>query len=103
MKVLISSAALNIILWGLAFFLFPHGSPATILHYTAVIGVDFIGGSRLIYVLPLLGAVIILMNSALGFAMENSSRRAAWILKSTTLSIQCILFLALIVLWQLNR
>lgn len=101
--ILSSSLLLNAAVWLVAIFVFPRTGPAAILHYTVPIGVDFIGESRQIYVLPLIGLVIVAGNAALGWLIHRPSLRAAWVLWAALPGIQIILLAATILLWQFNR
>lgn len=97
------SLLLNLATWLLAIFVFPQAGPATVLHYTAPLGVDFIGESRQIYVLPLIGLVMLAGNAALGALIHRPAVRAAWVLWATLPPIQIILLVATTLLWQFNR
>jgi len=97
------SAALNAALWILAFIAFPQQGPAAILHYNAIVGIDFIGAGTQIYILPVLGLIVLLGNGVLGLVVGSASTRARAVLWSSILVIQCILALSFGILWQLNR
>lgn len=101
--VLAVSAAFNALLWVAAIWVFPRNTPVAILHYSAIVGVDFIGGSRQIYVLPLIGLAVLVGNTTLGYLIRPVSWRAAWLLWGATLLVQSVLVLAFSILWQLNR
>lgn len=103
MRLLLSGLGLNIVLWLLVFFLFSRGNPATILHYSSVIGVDFIGASSRVYILPAAGLICLVTNGLLGYFLRRASRRATTILWSATIPIQGILMAVLVILWQLNQ
>lgn len=98
-----SSLLLNAITWFIAIFAFPKAGPAAILHYTVPLGVDFIGESRQIYVLPTIGLIVLAGNLATGWLIRRSSHRAAWLLWMALPGIQIILLTATILLWQFNR
>lgn len=97
------SLALNLACWATAAFVFPQAGPAAILHYTVPLGVDFIGESRQIYVLPLIGTLILASNAALGWLIRRPSLRAAWVLWAALPGVQIILLAATLLLWQFNR
>lgn len=101
--IILLSLLFNIITWAVAIFVFPQSGPAAILHYTVPLGVDFIGESRQIYILPLIGLVIIVGNTALGWLIHRPSLRAAWVLWAVLPGIQVILFAATVLLWQFNQ
>ena len=98
-----ASALLNLAAWVVAVFLFPKAGPAAILHYSVPLGVDFIGESRQIYALPIIGLTIFIGNVALGWLIRRPSIRAAWMLWGALPGIQAILLIAIIALWQFNR
>lgn len=88
--------------WLLA-FLFPRHDSAAILHYTSSVGIDFVGTSRHILILPGVGTLILVLNLLVGRLVFNVDPRTAWVLWSTGLIIQIILNLSLIFLISLNR
>lgn len=88
--------------WLLA-FLFPRHESAAILHYTSSVGIDFVGTSRHILILPGVGALILILNLLVGRLVFAVDPRTAWVLWSTGLIIQIILNLSLIFLISLNR
>ncbi|MEK7556795.1 MAG: hypothetical protein AAB538_02345 [Patescibacteria group bacterium] len=98
-----ASATLNALLWAAALWLFPKGDPATILHYSPIVGVDFIGSGRQIYILPLSGLLVLGGNATLALLVRKASARASAILWIALLIIQIILILSFIILWRLNR
>jgi hypothetical protein len=100
--ILAVSVVLNITLWTLVLWLFPKDTPVVILHYSVGVGVDFIGQSRQIMVLPLIGTVILGANSILAWAVGRASDRAAWMFLGITPIIHILLIMAFIVLWRLN-
>lgn len=97
------STFLNTVLWILAATLFPKDVPVAILHYSALIGVDFIGSSHQIYILPLIGFLVLLGNAVLGFMIRPASARSAWVLWASTVLIQAVLITSFYILWKLNR
>lgn len=101
--VLAVSILFNAAAWLVAMIVFPEPSPAAILHYTVPLGVDFIGESRQIYVLPAVGLVVLVGNTILGWLIRRPSVRAAWVLWAALPGIQLILLAAVVMLWQFNR
>lgn len=97
------SLLLNIGTWAVTIFVFPQAGSAAILHYTVPLGVDFIGESRQVYVLPTIALAILIGNLAVGLLIRRPSRRAAWLLWSTIPVVQIVLLAATILLWQFNR
>ena len=73
--VLIASLFLNIICWAiLLFFVSPVDFPI-ILHYNVYFGVDIIGDWWQIYTLPLIGTVIFVINTVLGYVFFRHGER----------------------------
>ncbi|MDA1169490.1 MAG: hypothetical protein O3A36_04080 [bacterium] len=75
-----TSVLLNILLWLIVLITFPKSSPNAILHYTAGVGIDFIGNGWQIITLPSIGAFLICVNIILARYVRNTSRIAFWIL-----------------------
>ncbi len=96
------SAILNAALWVMSALLFPKDVPVAILHYSALIGVDFIGASHQIYILPLIGLCILIGNLILGFMIRPTSARSAWVLWGSTILVQSVLIVSFFILWKLN-
>lgn len=97
-----ASTALNAGLWILVFLTFPKDAPAAVLHYSVGIGIDFVGQGRQIMALPIVGTVLLIMNTALAFFLSTSSRRAAAALWTTAPVIQLILIAAYLSIWSMN-
>jgi hypothetical protein len=97
-----ASAIINVSLWLLARFLFPQETPAAILHYSAGTGIDFIGEGDQIVVLPLIGTIVWVGNSILGFTLMRASPTSAWLLWASTLVMECTLLLAFFLLLRIN-
>ncbi|MDD5397135.1 MAG: hypothetical protein PHW24_03700 [Candidatus Moranbacteria bacterium] len=73
--VLIASLMVNAINWGMiAFFIRPVDFPI-ILHYNVYFGVDVIGAWWQVYFLPLIGLVILSVNTALGYLFYQQKER----------------------------
>lgn len=97
-----ASLFINIVLWLLVLLVFPHNNPTAILHYSIDIGIDFIGASKQIIVLPVTGLIILFGNTALGAALWRTDAKTAWIFWSVIPSIQLILLGSFILIWQAN-
>lgn len=97
-----ASLLLNVILWVLAATTFPKDTSATILHYTSGVGIDFIGESRQIYILPAIGLFLLSGNTVLAHLVKRSSPRAAWVLWLGTPAVEIILLVSYAVLLILN-
>ena len=103
MLVFLISLALNILLWGLALFVFPHDEPSAVLHYNIDVGIDFIGESKQIIMLPVAGLLLLVGNSLLAAVLRTTDFRAAKLLHYITPIIQLILIGAFVLVWQANQ
>lgn len=97
------SVVLNLLLWILSITIFPQDSPVAILHYNAIVGVDFIGGGHQIYILPLIGVIILVGNIVVGLVVQKTSDRSRWLLLLTSVFVQIILLVSFAILWRLNH
>lgn len=98
---LLVSGVLNVITWVATRF-FPVNDPAAVLHYSIDIGVDFIGQGEQIMVLPLIGSLLIVFNTILGFSLVRANWRAAWVLWTVMPVVQLILLGVFFLLWRIN-
>lgn len=97
-----SSLALNILLWIIVLVTFPKHSSSAILHYTAGIGVDFIGEGWQIITLPGIGTLLLLVNTVLARLVEPTSKLAFWVLWGSVPTMQCMLLVTYAILLTLN-
>lgn len=95
-------AALNAGLWYAAMKIFPQDDPAAVLHYSIDVGIDFIGEGKQIIALPLIGSLILIMNTVVGLALARADLRTSWILWSISPIAQIILAAAFYLLWRIN-
>ncbi|MDP1619865.1 MAG: hypothetical protein Q8M12_02610 [bacterium] len=66
-----------------------------ILHYNVYFGVDLVGGYRQVYILPLIGFILFLINSSLSIYFYGQKERiASYILLIAVLMIQLSLVVA---------
>ncbi|HPN54867.1 MAG TPA: hypothetical protein PLB52_02935 [Candidatus Moranbacteria bacterium] len=73
--VFIGALILNLVNWGLiAYFIRPVDFPI-ILHYNVYFGVDVIGDWWQVYYLPLIGLIILLANTILGYLFYKQKER----------------------------
>lgn len=101
--VLLGSFLLNILLWILVLIAFPKSSPNAILHYTAGIGIDFIGQGWQIITIPSIGALLIAVNVILARYLQRVSTIAFWILWVSMPLLQLLLIATYGILLTLNR
>ena len=73
------SLTLNILLWLLALFFFPHDSPSAVLHYNIDVGIDFIGEGKQIIMLPVAGLLLLVGNGLLAAVLRSTDQRVAWL------------------------
>lgn len=99
----LAAMVLNGLLWvGVSWF-FPQTDPVAILHYTATVGVDFIGEGTHITVLPRLGAFVVVINVVLAAALRPADQRTTWLLLAPLPLFQALLLVAFYSLWRLNH
>ena len=96
------SGIANVVLWVLALRVFPSTSAAAILHYSASIGVDFIGESSHIVALPQVATTIFVLNAVLGAAIWATDQRSAWLLWLAVPLTHAILIGAFVLLYYIN-
>jgi len=101
-SLLISSLILNIGLF-LFFYLFIKRSDIPIvLHYNVNWGVDYFGEVKNIFILPLVGLIILLLNGILALKLWLKARSAAYFLTAISLISEVFLWLAGIALYMIN-
>ncbi len=96
------SVACNALLWIIVLATFPKDSPTAILHYTAGIGVDFIGEGWQIITLPGIGTLLLIVNTILARSIEKTSLLAFWILWGSIPVLECVLLATYGILLTLN-
>lgn len=101
-RIFLLSAALDILLWIIVLVTFPKSSPNAILHYSAGIGIDFIGAGWQIIVLPSIGALLIAVNVVLARYIKRASESAFWILWVSIPFLQVLLLATYGILLRLN-
>lgn len=97
-----ASIALNVLLWIFVLVTFPKDSPSAILHYTAGVGIDFIGEGWQIIMLPSMGILLIIVNVLLARFVERASKIAFWICITSLPFLQALLLGTYGILLQLN-
>lgn len=101
--VIIGALLLNVLNWSMiAFFIRPVDFPI-ILHYNVYFGVDVIGAWWQLYFLPLVGLIILLVNSTLGYSFyDQKERMVAHLLMLGTFIVQIALTIAVSSLLLIN-
>ncbi|OGY31015.1 MAG: hypothetical protein A3C02_02190 [Candidatus Andersenbacteria bacterium RIFCSPHIGHO2_02_FULL_45_11] len=101
-NIFFASVACNLVLWIIVLATFPKDSPTAILHYTAGIGVDFIGDGWQIVTLPGIGTLLLVVNIVLARFVEKTSPLAFWILWGSVPVLECVLLATYGILLTLN-
>lgn len=96
------SGGMNLLLWIIVLATFPKNSPTAILHYTAGVGIDFIGEGWQIITLPGIGALLLLVNTVLARFIEKINQPAFWVLWGSMPLLQFILLATYGILLALN-
>lgn len=81
---------------------FPKNDPSAILHYTAGVGIDFVGNPWQIFVLPSMGLVMLLLNALLGRFVRGVNEVAFWIFWTSMPILEGMLIGVYIMLLRLN-
>lgn len=92
----------NIILWIVVIGKFAGSKELLPLHFNIVYGIDFLGTSRQIYEVPLMGFVILVINFALGRIFFDSQKLLSYFLNFTSLFVEVILLVAVLALVAIN-
>jgi hypothetical protein len=99
--IIVLSVILNIALW-LAVTFFVPDTDSTVLHYSIGVGIDLIGSGGQIYLLPLIGLLILIGNTLLGFFLKPTDIRSSWLLWSVVLPVHLILLCSFILIILAN-
>jgi hypothetical protein len=101
--VILAALLVNATNWGLiAFFIRPVDFPI-ILHYNVYFGVDVIGSWWQVYFLPLIGLLILSVNTVLGYLFyQQKERIAAHLLILATFIVQIVVTIAVASLLIIN-
>lgn len=100
--VLAGSIVLNSILWILVLTTFPKSDPSAILHYTAGVGIDFVGSPWQIFVLPSMGLIMLILNAFLARIVRSVNEVAFWIFWVSIPVLEAMLIGVYIMLLRLN-
>lgn len=92
---LIGALGLNVLTWGIIVYFLRRVDFPIILHYNVYFGVDVIGSWWQVYFLPLIGLLILLINSSLGYLFyDKKERTVAHLLMLATLIVQITVLVA---------
>lgn len=94
-----------LIIWLFLFFYFfiKQNNIPIVLHYNVDWGVDYLGEVKSIFVLPLVGAIIMVINGFLALKIWKKNRFLSYFLTAITLMIQCFLVIGGIALYMINK
>ncbi len=96
------SVLANVITWGwLAWFFKPTNEPV-FLHYNVLFGVDYIGDWHRVFLLPIVGVSILLINTLLGWLLASRDMVVAYILQIISLLSSSLLLLMALLLVEIN-
>ena len=93
---------LNIILWLAVGGKFGWSAEKIPLHFNVVYGIDLLGSARQVYIIPLTGAVLFVVNTALAALLYSREKIFSYFLSFTSLLIQVILLVAVVGIIVLN-
>ena len=100
---LITLLILNLINWFMAFIINKNVSQDLIfLHYNVTFGVNLIGDVKRVYIIPLFGLIIIMINFALLLFIHKQSKFIIHLLLITALLVNLFLLAAIISVYLIN-
>jgi len=88
-KIIIASTLLNVVLWIGLYYLTDHDPYPIILHYNGYLGPDRLGNWAGVFTLPLVGLIILILNSFLVWI--SGSKRLKRTLSLTVLVVEILL------------
>ncbi len=101
--VLALSLALNIALFIFLYFSVKQSNLPATLHYNVYWGVDYLGQTSTLLILPLIGFLTLAFNSILGFKFWPGNKILAYYFNSIALTVQIFLAIAGVALYLINR
>ena len=102
MSIFFLSCFMNISLWVFLFKNQKSSDLPIILHYNLFFGVDCLGGYNEIYLIPAVGAIIIIINTVLGYLLYERERLASYFLAFNIFIVQLFLLLAGYLIVKIN-
>jgi len=94
--------AMNVFVWLWLWSHIPAGVNGLFLHYNILFGVDFIGSSWQMYMVPLSGLIILIINLFLGWVVYKKEHFAAQLLNFSAAFLQIFLIIEAYLLVLLN-
>lgn len=103
-KILMSSSLiLNIGLFLFLYFFIRQNNIPIVLHYNVNWGVDYLGEVKNIFILPLVGMFIFLLNGFLAANLWRKNKTLSYFFTATILLVQFFLVISGIALYIINR
>ena len=99
---MISAILLNIGLFLFFYFFIKRSDIPIVLHYNIDWGVDYFGEVKNIFILPLIGLIIFLLNGVLALRLWFRMKSLAYFIAAITLISEIFLWLAGIALYIIN-
>jgi len=96
------SLVLNLLTWVWLWVQIPRDESQLFLHYNVLFGVDNIGDSWHIFYVPLIGLIILMLNTVLGWVLFKKDKFIAQLLSFVSLVCQIYLFISAVLLVFLN-
>lgn len=96
------SFVVNILIWLWLAFRIPPQSEQVFLHYNILFGVDFVGAWWNVYLLPLTGLFVFIVNFVIGWLLFNKDKFITIILQTVNLISQIFLLIVAALLVFLN-
>ena len=102
MTVLFLSVLLNIFIWIFLIQNQKENSHPIILHYNLFFGVDYLGNYEKIYLIPIAGLIIIIVNSILGHLLYLKEKLAVYFLVFIIFIVQLLLLINSYLIIRIN-
>lgn len=97
-----TSLALNLFTWGWLLFYIRSQTEPLFLHYTVLFGVDYTGNWYEVFLVPLTGFAVFLINLILGWLLFHKDDFAGYVLNTVSVFVQIILLVTAVLLVLLN-
>jgi len=78
------------------------GNYPIILHYNLLFGVDYLGNYEKVFLMPMIGIIIFIFNTLLGYYLYAKEKLASYFLQFNSLIIQLFLFFAAYLIIKVN-
>jgi len=98
-----SSLFLNIALFLFFYFFIKQSSIPIVLHYNVDLGVDYFGEVKSIFILPIAGIIIFLLNGILALKIWGKNQALSYFFTVVALLSQCFLVISGIALYLINK